>query len=887
MKYLLIIFTCFASIFSNNVFATTTDTIYVEGSTTTRDTFCIQEEVNFHSDFSEIVFSLHANNSGNFYLIQQPTCLNTSRSITVGLKFDTVCVVAYDTLQSLTDTTIFIVSNLPQTQTLYLSGEINTSEVVCLPVESGMFSLNYSIVNCGHENNSGNVWTAEPTVGCITIVRSQVVGVNLDTVCIILNDSTLGLADTTIFIVTNTLPDTTLLDTIFACVQPSDSITLCDLIFEHGVSGGIQSQFCDGFTTLNSPFGTATIMDGCLFYTIADATNGYKDTLCVITYDTLGRVDTTIFIITVDSACANISQDTVFIIQGYVYADTNENCTNDNEFGIPFVNVTCTINQQTYYTTTNSKGYYVFFLFQQHTNDLASIQAQLPLYDLPNSNFGNCDSVYQINLSTSNNSNQYNFGINFDQCSYLTVEHSYNSVRRCSNYNHYIYYRNIGLLPIRNAYIDVQLDAFVQFISSPIRNMSFGNNTYRFFIDSISPLAYHSFYYEAFLSCDAVLGQTHCNKIVIFPDTICLTNPYNGSIINAFASCAGDSVQFELKNEGGNMQNIKKYIVIEDDVMRISNNYQLLANQSIFIKIKNDSTKTYRITADREDVFPSQLGDKFATAFIQCNSNRLNNSITQFPNYDNAPNYDIACFINVGSYDPNDKHADITGYGNQHFIENTTNLNYHINFQNTGTDTAFKVIVVDTIQEFLDINSIRSGNSSHHYVYEQIAPNVIRFVFDSINLVDSFQNEPLSHGFVEFSIQQKPNNPDGTKILNTAAIYFDNNDPVITNQVFHTIGRDFIQVQLINSTKNSKYNVKEVKILPNPFRDQTQIIVESNELKNAVLVLMNLEGQIIKTIPSSNNNMFTIYREDLANGMYLFKILEDNNEVTTGKLIAQ
>jgi hypothetical protein len=78
-----------------------------------------------------------------------------------------------------------------------------------------------------------------------------------------------------------------------------------------------------------------------------------------------------------------------------------------------------------------------------------------------------------------------------------------------------------------------------------------------------------------------------------------------------------------------------------------------------------------------------------------------------------------------------------------------------------------------------------------------------------------------------------------------------------------------------------------VKIFPNPFREQTQIIVESNELKNAVLVLMNLEGQIIKTIPSSNNNIFTIYREDLANGMYLFKILEDNNEVTTGKLIAQ
>jgi hypothetical protein len=143
-------------------------------------------------------------------------------------------------------------------------------------------------------------------------------------------------------------------------------------------------------------------------------------------------------------------------------------------------------------------------------------------------------------------------------------------------------------------------------------------------------------------------------------------------------------------------------------------------------------------------------------------------------------------------------------------------------------------------------------------------------------LVDSVHNEPLSHGFVKFSIQQKLDNPIGTKIYNNASIYFDRNEAIVTNTTFHTIGRDFIQMQLISSTKNSKYNVKEVAVFPNPFREKTQIIVKSAELKNAVLVLMNLEGQIIKTIPSSNNNTFTIYREDLANGMYLFKILEDN-----------
>ena len=213
-------------------------------------------------------------------------------------------------------------------------------------------------------------------------------------------------------------------------------------------------------------------------------------------------------------------------------------------------------------------------------------------------------------------------------------------------------------------------------------------------------------------------------------------------------------------------------------------------------------------------------------------------------------------------------------------------IHYTIQFQNTGNDTAYDIIVADTISTLLDINTLIPLVSSHNYRFERSDSNVVRFVFDSIYLVDSVHNEPLSHGFVQFSIQQKLNNPIGTKIYNNASIYFDRNEAIVTNTTFHTIGRDFIQMQLISSTKNTKFNVKEVVVFPNPFREKTQIIVKSAELKNAVLVLMNLEGQILKTI-SSNNNTFDIYRDDLANGMYLFKILENDEEVATGKIIAQ
>jgi len=140
---------------------------------------------------------------------------------------------------------------------------------------------------------------------------------------------------------------------------------------------------------------------------------------------------------------------------------------------------------------------------------------------------------------------------------------------------------------------------------------------------------------------------------------------------------------------------------------------------------------------------------------------------------------------------------------------------------------------------------------------------------------------------VKFKIQQKLNNPNGTKIYNKADIYFDYNAPIVTNQTYHTVGQNFITVRLISSVNNPKYKVKEVKVFPNPFREKTQIIVEAESLKNPVLWLMNIEGKVVKTISSNNNNSFDIYREDLSNGMYLFKIMQGNDEVANGKVVLQ
>jgi hypothetical protein len=48
-------------------------------------------------------------------------------------------------------------------------------------------------------------------------------------------------------------------------------------------------------------------------------------------------------------------------------------------------------------------------------------------------------------------------------------------------------------------------------------------------------------------------------------------------------------------------------------------------------------------------------------------------------------------------------------------------------------------------------------------------------------------NEPQSHGFVRYRIQPKSNLIAGDSITNNAAIYFDFNDPILTNTAYTQI----------------------------------------------------------------------------------------------------
>jgi uncharacterized repeat protein (TIGR01451 family) len=140
------------------------------------------------------------------------------------------------------------------------------------------------------------------------------------------------------------------------------------------------------------------------------------------------------------------------------------------------------------------------------------------------------------------------------------------------------------------------------------------------------------------------------------------------------------------------------------------------------------------------------------------------------------------------AYDPNDKQAVPVGYADPHFILNDTEIEYKIRFQNTGNAPAFDVVIEDQLDlSTLDITTFQPLVASHSFSTIVDPDGRLRFVFNNIMLPDSGSDMIGSQGYVLFKIKPLPNLIPETVINNTANIYFDQNEAVVTNTTFHTI----------------------------------------------------------------------------------------------------
>lgn len=589
------------------------------------------------------------------------------------------------------------------------------------------------------------------------------------------------------------------------------------------------------------------------------------------------------FLITTDSM-GNLFTNFVF---GRVFQDINNNCQFDA--GEPPVN-NCLINisaQNSNYQSLTSNNANGTFLMQADSGTFNLEATNISPY------WQYCSNPQTINFTGFSGRDTVDFPLQIvDTCSFLEVDISSTIIRRCFPADYYVNYKNRGTITAQNAYVDVTLDPYVDFVSSSIPVFSQNGNVYRFQVGNLNINSQGYFTINTRVQCDTTvsLGQVHCTEAHIYPDSVCNNSLWNSAIINVNGRCDNDTAVFTIINQGlANSGNLN-FDVIEDLSIIQNSNYQLNIGQQLEVRVPTSPGKYYRLSADQEPGYPTILGDATARSkFLYCQqqSNPILPALQgQFYSGNSSPFVSIDCQSNRGAYDPNDKNAQPLGYGPSHFIENNIPLNYHIRFQNTGTDTAFRVMIIDTLSAFLNPTSLRMGASSHPYRWELRTGNVLVVYFDNIMLPDSNVNEPASHGFFKMELELVPNLNDGIVITNEVGIYFDFNAPVITNQTFHTIGSDFVNVQT-SSVQTTDLNSQKLIVYPNPSDAIFNFEYYGEQVSELKVEILDLNGRIVKNQIISNSNVIQLNCAELASGMYFYRCSDKNKIINSGKIIVK
>lgn len=239
-------------------------------------------------------------------------------------------------------------------------------------------------------------------------------------------------------------------------------------------------------------------------------------------------------------------------------------------------------------------------------------------------------------------------------------------------------------------------------------------------------------------------------------------------------------------------------------------------------------------------------------------------------------NRDTVHQIVVAPYDPNNKIPDEVGTGPNGYINGNEKIKFVINFENLGNYYAMNVVVKDMIGPEFDLSSFRFVGSSHKEVRDvRLDGNTVYFRFSGIKLPYS---KPESQGWVAFEIKPKQNLTPGTQLHNTAAIYFDYNEPVITNTTLHTIAEP---ASVIDFTDN-----RTITIAPNPFNEKTRFTVDGIAY-GYNFELYNISGKLEQRITSIQNSTFELERNGLSAGMYFYKIIPKNGVEMQGKIVVQ
>jgi hypothetical protein len=256
--------------------------------------------------------------------------------------------------------------------------------------------------------------------------------------------------------------------------------------------------------------------------------------------------------------------------------------------------------------------------------------------------------------------------------------------------------------------------------------------------------------------------------------------------------------------------------------------------------------------------------------------NVVTNTIVAIPigtDVDNSNNTYVIENTVIGSYDPNDKQVFPRESLSLQEATDGRFLDYLVRFQNTGNDTAFNIYILDTISEWLEVGSFQVLDASDDYHVTFLDSNVVEFRFTNILLPDSTVDEPNSHGHIAYRIKSLGGLSYSDTIYNGASIFFDYNDPVLTNYTKN-------YVELVTNSAERKES--EVRVYPNPNTGLFQLIL--SDLAECDVQVFNALGQSVFSKQFNSSDRVSI--ELPTSGVYNLMVRSDKG-IYTEKVVVQ
>jgi|SRR6476661_7219109 len=221
----------------------------------------------------------------------------------------------------------------------------------------------------------------------------------------------------------------------------------------------------------------------------------------------------------------------------------------------------------------------------------------------------------------------------------------------------------------------------------------------------------------------------------------------------------------------------------------------------------------------------------------------------------------------IGSYDPNDISVNYSRLTPVQ-VASGQPLDYTIRFQNMGNDTAFVVVINDTVNfRKLNVGSLQLVSQSHNCYWSITTRGVLTVRFLNIQLPYRNVDAIRSQGYVRFRVRPLTTLNLGDIIPNRAHIVFDYNPPVGTNTATTTV---------LNPTALlASHSAAAWDAYPNPATEQLTLAAELTQAGTVRIELIDVLGRPVheQTMSAPAGALRqTLHLRGLAPGLYALRL---------------